>query len=199
MEIEKLSSGEKIAYIQGKDLLTESQLCICHIAALARVKGINIEDLGIKSNNELYVEAGINPETFRRTVNKFELILEDKHQDEEYTKSEHIYPKILNGYNKFIEMKRNDLVKLGQECFTEENRKIGLALKDAHDIKTKKYSEIKKNVDEKIRFQLINLFNSFKRIGFDYNKAKSNAISKTSKEFEKDKLEVTRIWNLLKM
>ncbi len=198
IQVELLSVGEKIAYAKGLEIVSESQMAVCYLAALSRTKGAEIK-LGINKNADLCIEAGINPETYRRMVNRFEILLEDKTDDEDFKKGEVLYKKVINCYTKFIDMKRDDVIVIAQESLTPENKQKGQELYEASIVKTKKYSETKKQVDEKLKFQLISLFNSFKKVGFDYDKAKSNSIAKVSKEFNVDKLEATRIFNLAKI
>lgn len=198
IKVELLSGGEKAAYAKGLEIINENQMAVCYLAALSRTKGAEV-NFGINKNCDLCIEAGINPETYRRMVNRFEILLEDKADDEDFKNGEILYPKVINYYTKFSEMKRDEVTLIAQESFTIENKQKGQELYDASIVKTKKYSETKKQVDEKIKFQLVSLFNSFKKVGFDYDKAKSNAIIKVATEFKVDKLETTRIFNLAKI
>ena len=194
--LDNLSSGEKTALASGKDILTESQLAVCYLCADARVMEREVS-FGSGIGSDISVECGLNPESFRRTCNKFELILQDRHEDEEFTSSEAIYPKILAAYAKFAEMRRSELLDLAHQAFTEDNKKVGQALKDAHSGKLKKYAQVKKQLDEKLKFKLMDVYNGLKRAGINGEKAKEMAISKVCKEDEKERSEVLRIWNLV--
>jgi hypothetical protein len=61
----------------------------------------------------------------------------------------------------------------------------------------KKYAQVKKEMDEKVKFKLMDLYNGLKKAGIPGEKAKDMAISKVCKECEKEKVEVLRIWNLV--
>jgi len=194
--LDNLSSGEKTALASGKEVLTEEQLAVCYLCADARVMEREVA-FGKGIGSDIGAECGLNPESFRRTCNKFELILQDRHEDEEYTSSEVIYPKILSAYAKFADMNRSDVMDLAHKAFTEDNKKVGLALKEAHSGKLKKYAQVKKQLDEKLKFKLMDIYNSLKRAGINGDKAKEMAISKICKEDEKERSEILRIWNLV--
>lgn len=191
-----MTTGEKTALASGKEIITESQMAACFICAESRVMSKDAQ-FGLGIGSDIGVECGMNPESFRRTCNKFELIFQDRHEDEEYTASEAIYPKILLLYEKFINMNRKDVLEIAIESFTEDNKKIGLELKEAHSGKLKKYVQLKKNMDEKIRFKLMDLYNGLKSAGVKGDKAREMAISKICKENEKERTDVLRIWNLI--
>lgn len=192
----ELTSGEKTALASGKEIISESQLAVCYLCAQAKTMDREV-NFGSGIGSDLAVECGLNPESFRRTCNKFELILQDRHEDEEYTSSEAVYPKILNAYTKFAELRFQDVMSLAAEAFTPENKKIGQELKEAHSGKLKKYAQVKKQVDEKIKFSLMDVYNSLKRAGISGEKAKEMAIGKMCKEHSKDRPEILRIWNLV--
>lgn len=191
----ELTPGELVAYSAGKEIITTEQMAVCYLCSESRVNDRDVV-FGPGIGSDIALECGLNPETFRRTCNKFELVFKDLHEDPEYTKSEAIYSKILEHYAKFSDMTLDEVRNIAKEAFNDDNRQIGQQLKYAHDAKLKKYSEVKKQVDEKAKFALINLYNSLKKSGFNGEKAKKSAIKKISTEFDKSEQEVTRIWNI---
>lgn len=193
--MKELTSGELVAYSAGKEIVTTPQMAVCYLCAESRVNDRDAK-FGPGIGSDIAMECGLNPETFRRTCNKFELVLKDLHEDPEYTKSEAIYAKITEHYAKFSDMTLDEVYDIAREAFNEDNKQVGLQLKYAHDARLKKYSEVKKQTDDKAKFALINLYNSLKRSGFDGEKAKKSAIKKISTEFDKSEQEITRIWNL---
>jgi len=191
-----MTKGEQAALASGKEIITNEQLAVCFLCAQARVEDRSVT-FGPGIGSDVAAECGLNPESFRRTCNKFELILQDRHEDEEYTGQEAIYPKILSAHRAFAEMTSQQILEIAKEAFTDDNRRLGLALKEAHSGKLKKYAQMKKQLDEKLKFKLMNLYNSLKRAGFNGEKAKEMAIEKVCKEDSKERSEVLRIWNLV--
>ena len=195
MEIQTLTRGEKAALASGKEITTDAQLAVCYLIAYDR--NLNrITNFGSNVSDDVAVEIGLNMETFRRTVNKFELIIQDRHQDIEYVKSEHVYEKILKAHEKYADLKYHSILEMAKEAFTPEAKELGLKLKDAHVGKLKKYAQIKKTNDKNIQFKLLDLFNALKKAGIKAEKAKDMAINKISIEFNKTKTEILRVWNI---
>jgi len=194
-QLEVLTPGERAAYAQGKDIITNEQMAVCYVCAKNRLLDKDTTFKGI--GNDIALEAGMNQETFRRTCNKFELILSDRHDDPEYIKGEVIYAKILKAHEKYSEMSNQELMDLAYGSFTEENRMLGRELKDLADARTKKYSAAKKIEDGQLKFKLMDLYNAFKKAGYDGIDAKAKAIKKLATETGKDPIEFTKIWNLI--
>jgi hypothetical protein len=83
-----LSSGEKAAAAQQKEIVTEFQLAACYYVAYHENMG-NVANFGPNINHShLSVELGMHPETYRRCVKKSLIILRD--QRRVYTRRAHL-------------------------------------------------------------------------------------------------------------
>lgn len=193
--VREMTSGERAAYQQGKEVTTPEQMAVCYLCAEASVNDRDVR-FGPGIGSDIAMECGMSPETFRRTCNKLALIMQDRHEDDEFTGSEIVYPKIVKYHAAFAEMKRDEVMAQAQLAFNEENRIMGEHFRDAAIAKTQKYSQQAKAINEQLKFKLIDLFNSLKRAGFSPEKAKTMAISKLATESKKDKSEIQRIWSI---
>lgn len=197
MENLQLSSGEKAALAQGKDLITEPQMAVCYTVAYYANIGSKVYFGANLNHDDLSVDSGMHPETYRRTVNKFGLRFNDQHEDEEFVKSEIVYEKILNHYEKFQKQKIEDILNFAKTAFTPEAREIGQMLKDKFLQDRKKHADKaalkKKQFDESIKFKVQSLYNSLKT-KFDHKKAKKMALDKIAAEMKTDFKEVEKVF-----
>jgi hypothetical protein len=169
-QIQQITPGERAAYASGKEITTPEQMAVCYLCAEARVLNRDLQ-FGPGIGNDIALECGMSPETFRRVCNKFELVMTDRHEDEEFTKAEAIYPKILKFHSTFAERPTAEVREMAHSAFTPENRQTGQKLHEAHIEKTKKYAENAKKVDAEVRFKLIDVFNALRRAGINGDRA----------------------------
>lgn len=127
LEPPTLSKRDQSLINQGKLIVTKAQLAVCYLVALEAVNG-QIPKFSRKMTYDYNIECGMNPETFRRTIKKFDLLITGKSEDTEETDKEHLYPKIITAYEEFVNMNKNDIYALAETAFTEENLAIGIAV-----------------------------------------------------------------------
>jgi hypothetical protein len=125
IQTEELSKRDQSIINRGMLIITKSQLALCYLVAMERING-KVPEFSRKLVHDYSIECGMNPETFRRTCNKFEGLIEGKEEDEEFTNKEFIYKKIKNAFAEFVEMKEPEIYALAESALTEENQKIGL-------------------------------------------------------------------------
>ena len=177
----------------GKDIVSREQMAPCYYVAYCNYIGVK-PNFGVNVGAEISVEVGMNPETYRRTVKKFELIMKDLQDDEEYTNSEHLYEKILKAYDEFVDMKIDEVLALSKYAFTEEAKFIGEQKKENYLNSQKKYAKNKKVADHKIVFDLKDRFEGLKKM-FPVDRAKKMAIVKTASVHNKNISVIETIWN----
>lgn len=198
--LQTLSSSELAALARGLEVTTEQQLAVCYLAAHHSVLETKVS-FGININHDdLSVEVGMNPETYRRTFNKFRLIINDQHEDEEFTNSEHVYPKIINAHGKFINMPYNEVMEIAKEAFTPEAKEEGQRMKNEFLERNRKGSakraKAKKENENAIVFKVNDLYNTLKVVyKNDFKKAEKNAISKVATETGQEISEIKKMWD----
>lgn len=193
VEATALTKRELSILKQGKQLVTEEQFAVCYLTAKCQIKN-RTPEFGIYNKN-LAAECGMNPETFRRTVEKFKLVITGKDEDPAETDKEKIYPKIYAAYDKFIELLDETVYDFAEKSFTEENRNLGyeMALEKAEQ--QDKYAAEYKKRDAEIKNKVTLLFNSLNSVFKDATKAKRQAINKVANESNVSIERVLGIWN----
>jgi len=193
VEATTLTKKELCILKQGKQIVTEEQFAVCYMTAKCQLKN-RTPEFGIYNKN-LAAECGMNPETFRRTVEKFKLVITGKDEDPSETDKEAIYPKIRIAYNKFIELLDETVYDFAERSFTEENRNIGyeMALEKAEQ--QDKYAAEYKKRDAEIKNKVTLLFNSLNSVFKDATKAKRQAINKVANESNVSVERVLGVWN----
>jgi len=190
-----LSNQELSSWKQGKLIISSEQLAVCYLISLYSING-NFPSFKLKSSiEEVFIYCGMNRETFRRTVEKFKILILDQQDDDDIIAKEALYPKIINAYEKFIEMKESEILKIANKSFTEDNNKIGLAIEMNLKENKSKSTENYKKKDKEIKNKSVDLFNSLNAIFKNSEKAKRQTINKISKELDVSIERINNIWN----
>lgn len=154
-----LSKGEKIALSAGKEITTPAQFAVCYLVA----KGQENKMRNIGMSDNYGAEAGMKPETYRRAVNKFGLLIKGQDEDEDETDKEAIYPKIRSAYNDFSNMTTDQVIILAKETFTDELKELGYNYQFQADAKKNKYSTEAKARKSKTETNLMSEYNTLMR------------------------------------
>lgn len=134
---------------KGQLICTLEQYAVCYIVAMEQLND-KMPKFKYDFKYDLNIECGMNPETFRRCVNKFNLLLTGKNEDSEETAKEVLFPKLINAYNVFYELNKTDLYELAEKSFTDENQQIGLAVAYEKDAASKLYKDNFKKEEKEI-------------------------------------------------
>lgn len=192
-ETRELTRGEKIAIAAGKEVSTKEQFALCYLVAKGQSK--KIRGLGVSENFAL--ESGMKPETYRRAVAKFKLIIEDKHEDDTETAKETIYDKILTYYKVFYEMSIDQLLELAKGSFTEDAKLQGKVYYDHHlanaTTAAAKQKEKRSKLETDILLYVGDYAKVFQSRGQSIHEARKKAKHMAAKKFEKKISEVNRI------
>jgi hypothetical protein len=181
-----LSSAEKVALAAGKLIVTEVQMALCFITAKEQLEeGKYYLGTGI-DKTQLYIECGMNQETFRRCVEKFKILLNGQDEDEEVTDKEVIYKKLKTYFIKFMNMKTDDVLELAKQSLTPENREKGQQVYNNRQLGIDNNLEKTKQLKKNIKYKTLQLFNQLKK-SFDIKKAYDMTIAKIALEMNIDK------------
>ncbi len=181
-----LSPAEKVALAAGKLIVTEVQMALCFITAKEQLEeGKYYLGTGI-DKTQLYIECGMNQETFRRCVEKFKILLNGQEEEEEVTDKEVIYKKLKTYFIKFMNMKTDDVLELAKQSLTPENREKGQQVYNNRQLGIDNNLEKTKQLKKDIKYKTLQLFNQLKK-SFDIKKAYDMTIAKIALEMNIDK------------
>lgn len=180
---EELRGGEKRAFTMGNLIVSTEQFAVCYLVAKEALNGQE-PNFQYKIANQLFEEIGMNPETFRRCVSKFSLLLTGKAEDQEEIDKEHIYPKLKNAFIQFEEMSNDDVYALAETAFTPENLEIGLATSAGKDINNALYKTEKAQKIKLLKANVVRAYMDYMKIFKDAKKATSAAITSMMKDKE---------------
>ncbi len=193
LETRELSKGERIALAAGKDVSTKEQFALCYLVAKGHSK--KLKSSGVSDN--LALESGMKPETFRRAVAKFKLILDDKHEDDSETAKEAIYEKILTLYRVFYDLTEEKLLELAKASLTEEAKVQGKMYYDQYLASLTTASAKQKEKRSKLETDIILFVNDYAKMfqsrGQSIHEARKKSKHMAAKKFEKKISEVNRI------
>lgn len=189
---EKLTKREIGLIKQGKLIVSNEQLAVCYLVAKYSINN-KIPNFIIKGTTNFSIYSGMNPETYRRCIEKFKLLFLNLDSDEEETRKEMLYPKLINSYNTFNEMKEEDVYNLAHISFTEDNEQIGKFMYEQHLENQSKYTEQAKKKSKLIIQKVTLLYKSLYSVYKDSSKSKKQAINKISKELD---INVENIYNI---
>jgi hypothetical protein len=192
VEESTLTKRELSILKQGKQLVTEEQYAVCYLTAKCQLKN-RTPEFGIYNKN-LAAECGMNPETFRRLVEKFTMLFDGRSEDPYFDKF-YMYKKLYDQFNVFIELSDEDAYNIAERSFTEENRNIGYEMAMEKAEQQDKYAAEYKKRDTEIKNKVTLLFNSLNSVFKDATKAKRQAINKVANESNVSVDRVLGIWN----
>jgi len=193
LEETELSVGEKVALKAGKDVSTKEQFAVCYLVAKGHIK--RLRESGISDN--LALESGMKPETYRRAVNKFKLLIEGKQEDEDETAKEQLYVKIINCFEHFKNMSVADLVELGMRSFTEAAHVIGTAYynkaQERQAASSIRQKEKRSKLENDILSYVFSYSTAFQKTGQSIHDSRKKAKHLAAKHFEKKISEINKI------